>query len=83
MITVIPKKTQNNFDLVLQGYGSIDKIVEMCRENNVYSIDSTNDLPYYFHEEKIVNPDNIGYAYQSGRGSTAGVFNDVFDGVFA
>lgn len=61
--TILPVYGQSNYDLCLQGYGSIDRIVKMCRDNNIKDLDVVEKKPYVFDEDFIVNRSVVGYSY--------------------
>jgi hypothetical protein len=57
---------QSNYDLSIEGYGDLDRIVKLCKDNNVSRIDNPIlSQKYYVDESLIFNTDNIGYPYST------------------
>lgn len=66
MATVLPFKGQSNYDICLKSYGSLDKIVQLCRENNISDINIVEKKVYNYNEKQIVDKSIVGYDYVSG-----------------
>lgn len=79
---ILPVYNQSNYDLAMQGYGGLDKLITMCKENNIISVDLVQKTSYRFDKAAIVDLDSIGYPYQTEYKTTR-VFNPVFNDVFA
>lgn len=63
MPSVIKIYGQNNYNLSLKIYGSLDKIVTLCKENGITDIGNETNETYEFEEKNIVNRKNTGYNY--------------------
>ncbi len=63
MKSIQPLNGQSNVDLVLQSYGSIDKLIQLCIDNNVNSVTIVEKIKYNVDENSVVNRSVIGYKY--------------------
>jgi hypothetical protein len=72
-----PLYGQSNYDLCLQGYGSIDNVVRLCKDNGISDLNLPQSKQYVFNQNLIINRINCGYQYVSS------VQSESFFAVFA
>lgn len=54
---------QTNVNLSLQGYGSINRLVKLCKDNGITNINNELKSEYSIEERSIDNKKNTGYLY--------------------
>lgn len=58
-----PQYKQSNRDLSLQAFGTLDKLVKLCKVNTVLSLNTPNTTDYIYSDNDIVNSNFINYPY--------------------
>jgi hypothetical protein len=77
-MVILAKNLQSNYDLCLQGYGSLDNLVKMCRDNGIVDINQPKHQQYIFDESFIVNRNYVGYEYATLSTSNVVGVEEVF-----
>lgn len=67
MPEIKPFTGQNNMDLNMNAYGSMDNYIKFCKDNNISDTGTIKKENYYYDKNFIVNKINCGYPYTSGN----------------
>lgn len=54
---------QSNFDICLQVYGSLDRMIKLCKDNSVSDINLISKKTYAYDEALVVDKNITGYQY--------------------
>lgn len=75
---------QSVYDLTLQTYGSQDKLIQFCQENNIESLDTiTPQIEYTYNEKEVQNDKIKGYTFATDVQVYNRIFSDEFSIEFA
>ena len=75
---------QSAYDLTLQMYGSQDKLIQFCQENNIQSLDTiTPQIDYTYNENEVQNEKIKGYVFATDVQVYNRIFSDEFSIEFA
>lgn len=75
---------QSAYDLTLQTYGSQDKLIQFCQENNIQSLDTiTPQIDYTYNENEVQNEKIKGYVFATDVQVYNRIFSDEFSIEFA